>query len=155
MKNIRIDLLSKFFMRIQNVFIKKSFQKQNNSNNCKNTSSFTSIQYEGYDRRLFIYAYMGKVKVTIFGRVYISYSAVGHPLTNNFPWSMGYIRKLAFESPWGYYLTPGFVCIQHTEPRNIKLAQTPPAQGTWIHTLVVWILGDSFLVPWDIHVRPV
>ena len=27
-----------------------------------------------------------------------------HPLTFNFPWSLGYIRKLAFGSRWGNYL---------------------------------------------------
>ena len=44
-----------------------------------------------------------------------------HPLTFNFPWSLGFIRKLAFGSPWGNYFTTGFVCIQHTAPKNIKL----------------------------------
>ena len=42
-----------------------------------------------------------------------------HPLTFNFSWSLGYIRKLAFGSPWGNYFTPGFVFSQHTMPRNI------------------------------------
>ena len=45
---------------------------------------------------------------------------------NNFPLSLGYIRKLAFCSP-----------------------------SIPIHTLVEWILGDSHVVPREIHVRPV
>ena len=43
-------------------------------------------------------------------------------------------------------------CSQHTVLRNIKLAETPPTQGT-IHTLGEWILGDSFLVPREFHGR--
>ena len=76
-----------------------------------------------------------------------------HP---NFPWSFGYIRKLAFESPWGNYFTPGLVCRQYTAHMNIKLAQTPPSQGTNSHLgRVEWSLGYSFLEPREIHVRPV
>ena len=63
-----------------------------------------------------------------------SYSAFQPPFDPfNFPWSLGYIRKLAFGSPWGNYFTPGFVCSQHTAPRNIKLAQTQPSQSTSSH----------------------
>ena len=42
----------------------------------------------------------------------------------HFPWSLGYIRKLVFGSPWGNYFTPGFVCNQHKAPRNIILSDT-------------------------------
>ena len=69
---------------------------------------------------------------------------------------LDYIYKLAFGSPWRNYFNAGFICSQHTAPRNIKLAQTPPSQGSnSIHTLIQWSLGDSFLVPIEIQVRPV
>ena len=42
-----------------------------------------------------------------------------HLLTCNLPWSLGYIRKLEFVSPWENYFTPGFMCSQHMAPRNI------------------------------------
>ena len=74
-------------------------------------------------------------KVTSFGRATFSYSAV-QPLFNiNFPWSLDYIRKLAFGSSWGNYFTPGFVCSQHTAPRNTQLVQAQPSQGTNSHLL--------------------
>ena len=59
--------------------------------------------------------------------------AFSHPLTFNFPSSLGYIiRKLVFGSPRGNNFTPSFVCSQLTAPRNIKLAQTLPS-GTSSH----------------------
>ena len=73
-----------------------------------------------------------------------------HPLTFNFPWSLGYIRKLAFGSPWGSYFTPGFVCSQHMAPRNINLHRHHLLRVP-IHTLVEWSLGDSFLMPREIY----
>ena len=54
-------------------------------------------------------------------------------LTFNFPWLLGYIRKLAFGTPWGNYFTPGFVCSQYKAPRNIKLSQTKTSHGTNSH----------------------
>ena len=48
-----------------------------------------------------------------------------HNLTFNFPWSLGYIRKLAFGCPWGNYFTPSFVCTTYGA-QEFKLAQTPP-----------------------------
>ena len=75
-----------------------------------------------------------------------------HPLTFNFLWSLSYIRKLAFWSPWVNYFS--FVCSQHTAPRNIKLAHTLPSQGTNSH------LGRAeplrlISCGREIHVRPV
>ena len=52
-----------------------------------------------------------------------------HTLTFKLPWSLGYIRKLVFVSPWGKYFTSSFMCSQHTVPRNSKLAQTPTSQS--------------------------
>ena len=46
---------------------------------------------------------------------------------------MGYIRIVAFRYPWGNYCTPSFGCSQHTAPRHIKHAQTPPSHGTYSH----------------------
>ena len=68
-----------------------------------------------------------KLKVTRFGRATFSYSAVQPSIDINLTWWLGYIRKLAFGSPWGNYFTPGFVYSQHTAPKNNKLAQTPPS----------------------------
>ena len=49
----------------------------------------------------------------------------------NFPWSLGYLRKLAFGSSRGNYFTHDFVWKQHTAPRNITVDQTLlPSQGT-------------------------
>ena len=64
-----------------------------------------------------------------------------HPLTFKFPWPLGYIRRLAFGSPWGSYFTPGFVCSQHTAPRNIKLAQCHIALSRYQFT--PWSSGAS------------
>ena len=50
-------------------------------------------------------------------------------VTFNFPWSLAYIRKLAFGPPCGNY----FVCSQHTAPKNTTLAQTQLSQGTDSH----------------------
>ena len=72
-------------------------------------------------------------KVTSFGRATFRFSAFQPPFDINFPWSLGYIRKLVFGSPWGNYFTPSFVCSQHTVPRNIELTQTSPSHGTNSH----------------------
>ena len=61
-----------------------------------------------------LYTFIKKL-VTSFDRA----ASFSHPLTFNFLWSLGYIRKLVFVSPWGNYFTPDFVCSQHTAPRNI------------------------------------
>ena len=48
-------------------------------------------------------------KVTNFGRAYFSYSVVLPPLNINFPWSLGYIWKLAFgKVPYSRF------CVQPT-----------------------------------------
>ena len=47
-----------------------------------------------------------------FGRAAFSYSAVQQTFDINFPWLLGYIKKLAFGSSWGNYFTTGFVCTQ-------------------------------------------
>ena len=78
---------------------------------------------------------MLKLKLLVLVGPLSAIQPFNHPLTFNFPWSLGYIRKLAFGSPWGNYFTPGFVCSQHTVPRNIKLAQKQPSQGTNSHLL--------------------
>ena len=69
------------------------------------------------------------------------------PLTLNFSWSLDYIRELVFGSPSGNYFTPSFVCSQHTAPRNIKLAQTQPSQGTNSHIGRVKSWGFILLCP--------
>ena len=54
---------------------------------------------------------IGNRKKTWFGRAAFSYSTVQPPFDINFPWSLGYIRKLAFalwfRSHWGIYFTLG------------------------------------------------
>ena len=69
-----------------------------------------------------------------------AFQPYSHPLTFNFSWSLGYIKKLVFGSPFGNYFTPGFVRSQHTAPRNIKHAQTLPFHGT---KLTYWSNGSS------------
>ena len=68
-------------------------------------------------------------KITLVSCLY-SFSAIQPHFDINFPWSLGYIGKLVFWCPWGNYFTPGFVCIQLTVPRNIKLALTLPCQAS-------------------------
>ena len=53
-----------------------------------------------------------------------------HPLTFNFPWSLGYIRKSTFRVSPGETISLPFFFVA---PRNFKLAQTPPSQGTNSH----------------------
>ena len=63
-----------------------------------------------------------------------------HPFTFNLPWSLGgYMKKLSFWSPWGYYFTPGFVRSQHTGPGILNLHRHCPLRVP-IHTLVEWRL---------------
>ena len=77
--------------------------------------------------------YVLKLKVPVFVGPHPVIQPFSHRSTFIFPWSLGYIRKLTFGSPWGYYFTPGFVCSQHTAPMNIKLAQIQPSKGTTSH----------------------
>ena len=44
-------------------------------------------------------------KFTSFGRAAFTYSAVQPYFNINFPWSLGYIRKLLFGTLWGTYFT--------------------------------------------------
>ena len=65
-----------------------------------------------------------KVKGTSFGRAAFSYSVVQPHLWHfNFPCLLGYIRKLAFWSPWGNYFTPAFVCSHFLCPEKFTLGQ--------------------------------
>ena len=86
-----------------------------------------------------IYAmdYKLKLKLSVLVGTLSDIQSFSHTLIVNFLWSLDYIRKLAFGSPWVPVLCEA----------NIR--QVP------IHTLVEWNLRDSFLVPWEIHVRPV
>ena len=74
----------------------------------------------------------GKVKLIRLFYVHLSitYNSQHEEKRNiNFPWTLVYIKKLAFGFPWENYFTPGFVCSQHTA----QLAKTPPSQGTYSH----------------------
>ena len=58
-----------------------------------------------------------KLKLPVFVGPLSAIQSFSQPSTTfNFPWPLGYIRKLAFRSPGGSYFTPGFVCSQHTPP---------------------------------------
>ena len=92
-----------------------------------------------------------KVKITNFGSEAFSYSAFQPPFDIKCLWSLGFIGKLAFGSPLG---NSRFVRSHHMAPRNIKLAQTLPSQGTNSHIGRVESLIFIF-VPREIHVRPV
>ena len=74
-----------------------------------------------------------KLKLPVLVRPLSAIQPFSHPLTFNLPWSLGYIRKLAFWSPWGNYFNPGFLCRQQKASRNIKLAQIQPSQGNNSH----------------------
>ena len=89
-----------------------------------------------------------KVKVNIF----FSYSAVQSPVVINILWLLGYIRKLACTCLPGETISLP-VCV-HTATRNIKLAHTPPSQGTNSHFGRVVLLRFIFK-PREIHVRSV
>ena len=109
---------------------------------------YNKVKNTGYIRKK-------KKKITSFSWAAFSNSDMQPPIEMSFPWPLCYIRKLAFRFPQGNYFTLSFVCSQHTTLRNIKFAQTPPSQGTNSHLCRMWSLGDSFLVPREIHISPV
>ena len=69
--------------------------------------------------KLFLKCHLKKLKLSVLVRSLSVIQPFNHPLTFNFPKSLGYIRKLAFRSLWGNYFTLGFVCIHKTAPSNI------------------------------------
>ena len=92
---------------------------------------------------------INKVKVTSFGRVAFSYSAV-QPL---FDIQLPLVIGLQKESPWGNYFTPGLIAAKMRHQGISNLHRHRPLRGVTIHTLVEWSVGDSFLVPIEIHIR--
>ena len=93
-----------------------------------------NVQCHQFGNSNFLHNLQNLYKVISFGRAAFSRSATLWHLASPC-WSLGYIRKLAFGSPWENCFTPGFVSTQaHRVP---------------IHTLVEWSLRDSFLVPWE------
>ena len=84
-----------------------------------------------------------KKQVTSFGRAAFSHSS---HFDINIPWSLGYIRKLAFRSLRGNYSTPGFVSCHHTAIRNFKLAQTRSLSlsGNKFTHWARWSSGSAF-----------
>ena len=74
-------------------------------------------------------------KVTSFGRSAI----LSHPLTFNFPWSLGYTRKLAFESP-----------LEENIQSRFYVQPTYCAQEYQTCTYTV-ILGYQFTLASEIH----
>ena len=48
---------------------------------------------------------MSTKKLPVLVGPLLAIQSFSHPLTFNFPWSLGYTRKLEFESPWGNYFT--------------------------------------------------
>ena len=83
--------------------------------------------------------------VTSFGRASFSYSAVQPPFDINFPWSLG-LPGLTISLPVLYAAKiwhPGISNLQH-HPLRVP-----------IHTLAKWSLGDSFIVPREIHAMTV
>ena len=101
------------------------------------------------------FLYINKVKVTSFGRATNSYSAVQPLFVIKLPLSLGYTRKLAFASPWGKYFTPGLCAVNMRRPGISNLKKHSPFRVP-IHILgELGGLGDTFLMPREIHVRPV
>ena len=70
------------------------------------------------------------VKVTTFGVATFSYLAVQPPIDIELPLTIGLHKETCVRFSLGNYFTPSFVCSQYTVPRNIKLVQTLPSQGT-------------------------
>ena len=60
-------------------------------------------------------------KSLVFCRAAFSYSAVQTSFDINFPWSLGFIKKLAFGSPWGNYFTPGLSSANRRRPGILNL----------------------------------
>ena len=81
-----------------------------------------------------------KLKVNSFGRASFSYLAIQPPIDINFPWSLGFIRKLAFGSCWGNYFTPGFVCSQH---KGVQKYQTYTDIALSGYQFTFWSSGAS------------
>ena len=66
-------------------------------------------------------------------------------LWHKFPWSLGYIRKLTFGSPWVNFTKDLCAANMHTAPSYIKLAQTL----TYLHLGRVEPRTDTDLfTPW-------
>ena len=99
------------------------------------------VNSENIVLKIHLFHWCLKKKLPVLVGPLLAIQLFSHQLTLNFPWSLSYIRKLAFGSPWGNYFTPGFVYSLHTAPWNIKFAQTPPSQGTNSH-IVERSLGD-------------
>ena len=83
-----------------------------------------------------------KSKGTSFGRAAFSYSAVQPQFNIIFPWSL--CPGLPGET-----VSLAVLCAANIRRPGISNMHRP------IHTLVEWSLGDSFLVPREIHFRPV
>ena len=75
-----------------------------------------------------------KVKGNSFDRATLNYSSVQLPFDINFPWSLVYIRKIAFGSPYRNYFTLGFVGEYGTQE--------------W-HTCTDTALSGYHLTPWS------
>ena len=88
-------------------------------------------------------------KVTSFGR-----AAFQPPIDINFPRSFGYIRKLTFRSPRGNLFHSHLFAPNIRHPGLSKLHRHRPLRVP-TRTLIERSLGNSFLVPREIHVRPV
>ena len=96
----------------------------------------------------YIFYFLAMIKVTSFGRVIFSYSAIQPSFVINFPWSLGYIRKLVFGSPpWGK-LIHSRLCVQPTYDALLYQTCTDTALSGYQFT--PWSSGASgihFLYP--------
>ena len=86
------------------------------------------------------------IKLPVFGRTTFSYSAIHPSFDINFPWSLGYIRKLALRTPWGNYFSPVLCAanIRHLGMSNLQDTVLSGCQFT------AWLSGASeihFLCP--------
>ena len=88
-----------------------------------------------------------------------NFSAIQPPSDINFNlWSLGYNWKLSIRSPWQNYFTPFFTLFPvlgaaNTRRPGISTLHRDRFLCVPIPTLVEWF-EDSFLVPREIHVRP-
>ena len=74
--------------------------------------------------------------------------AIQPPFDINFPWSLGYIRKLVFGSPWGNYFTPCLFAANVWRPGISNLHRHSPFRV--LYQITHWSSGASeihFLCP--------
>ena len=95
------------------------------------------------------------LKNTSFGKAAFSYSAVQPTfdiLTSPGHWAILGNKRSGLP---GKTISLPVLCADNIRRQRISNLHRYSPLRVPNHTLVKWSLGDSFLVPWEIHVRPV